>query len=63
MTATAKAAISRCATPGRSPRFQASKGPNGMANINGMKSGAKVRLKNGAPTEILAPDSASSANG
>ncbi len=60
---TPKAAISRCATPKTSPRFQASNGPNGIANSSGMNSGAKVRLKNGAPTEIFSPVSASSASG
>ena len=47
----------------RSPRFQASSGPNGTTTSSGTISGPKVRLKNGAPTEILSPDSASSASG
>src|SRR2546429_5054552 len=47
------AAVRRCAAPSRSPRFHASNGPNGTAIISGTNSGAKGRLKNGAPTEIL----------
>src|SRR5262245_16122530 len=43
--------------------FQAMRGPNGIASKRGIKSGAKVRLKNGAPTEILSPVTASSAKG
>ena len=46
-------------TASRSPRFQASSGPNGTTTSSGTISGPKVRLKNGAPTEILSPDSAS----
>ena len=57
------AAISRCATPYRSPRFQASSGPNGITHISATNSGPNVMLKNGAPTEILAPVSPSRANG
>src|ERR1019366_7757494 len=60
---TANAVISRCATPSRSPRFQASNGPNGIANISATNSGPKVRLKNGPPTEIFSPVNASSAKG
>ena len=62
-SATPAAAISRCATPGRSPRFQASSGPNGTASSRIRNSGPKVALKNGAPTEIFSPVSASSASG
>ena len=47
----------------RSPRFHASNGPNGIATIKGRNKGAKVRLKNGAPTEILSPVRTSSASG
>src|SRR3954447_21541514 len=61
--ATAHATSRRCATPYRSPRFHASSGPNGTATSKGTKSGPKVRLKNGAPTEILSPVSASSTSG
>src|ERR1700722_8319326 len=61
--ATIPADINRCAAPRRSPRFQASNGPNGNATINGRNSGPKVRLKNGAPTEILSPVTTSSASG
>src|SRR5262249_33006986 len=50
-------------TLSRAPRFQASSGPNGMAMRSGTNSGAKVALKNGAPTEIFSPVSASSTNG
>src|ERR1700675_3728165 len=57
------AAVSRCAAPSRSPRFHASNGPNGTTINSGTNSGPKVRLKNGAPTEILSPVSTSSANG
>ena len=63
MSAIAAAPSRRCATPSRSPRFQAISGPNGTASISGMNSGAKVALKNGAPTEIFSPVSASSASG
>ena len=47
----------------RSPRFQASNGPNGTTSSSGTISGPKVRLKKGAPTEILSPVTASSASG
>src|ERR1700681_4099900 len=57
------ATVRRCAAPSKSPRFQASSGPNGTATIKGMNKGAKVRLKNGAPTEILSPVRTSSASG
>ena len=57
------AAVRRCAAPSRSPRFHASSGPNGTAIIKGRNSGPKVRLKNGAPTEILSPVRTSSASG
>ena len=57
------APIRRWATPSRSPRFQASSGPNGTASSSGTNSGPKVALKNGAPTEIFSPVSASSASG
>ena len=63
ITASAAAPTRRCATPSRSPRFQASSGPNGAAISSGRNSGPNVRLKNGAPTEILSPVSASSASG
>ena len=62
-SASANAPISRCATPSRSPRFHAISGPNGTASSNGTNSGPKVRLKNGAPTEIFSPVNASSASG
>ena len=55
ISAATPAAIRRCAAPSRSPRFHASSGPNGTAISSGTISGAKVRLKNGAPTEILSP--------
>src|SRR5581483_6872465 len=42
---------------------QASNGPNGTAIRSGTNSGANVRLKNGAPTEILSPVITSSTNG
>ncbi len=61
--ARANAVKSLCATPRISPRFHAKRGPNGMANSRGTNSGPNVRLKNGAPTEIFSPVSASSANG
>src|SRR6201994_4235390 len=57
------AANSRCAAPSRSPRFHANSGPNGTAINSGTNNGAKVRLKNGAPTEILSPVVTSSASG
>src|SRR5204863_8715982 len=57
------AAVKRCAAPSRSPRFQANNGPNGTATIKGINKGAKVRLKNGAPTEILSSVRTSSASG
>ena len=59
----AEGRISRCATPRTSPRFQASSGPNGTTTSSGTISGPKVRLKNGAPTEILSPVSASTNSG
>ena len=37
--------ISRCATPSRSPRFQASSGPNGTAISSGTNSGPKVAVE------------------
>ena len=61
--APAKAVISRCATASTSPRFQASSGPNGTSASSGTISGPKVRSKNGAPTEILSPESASTTSG
>ena len=63
ISAAMPAAVSRCAAPSRSPRFHASSGPNGIATISGTNSGPKVRLKNGAPTEILSPVRTSSASG
>ena len=42
-----------------SPRFQASSGPNGTTTSSGSISGPKVMSKNGAPTEILSPVTAS----
>ena len=68
ITAVAMAAISaapvrRWATPSRSPRFQAISGPNGTAASSTTNNGPNVMLKNGAPTEILSPVSASSASG
>src|ERR1700686_2294285 len=63
ISAATPAAVRRCAAPKRSPRFHASNGPNGTAIINGTNNGAKVRLKNGAPTEILSPVRTSSASG
>ncbi len=45
----------RCATPSRSPRFQGISGPSGTTSNSGTNSGPKVRLKNGAPTEIFSP--------
>ena len=57
------AAVSRCVAPSRSPRFHANSGPNGIAAISGTNKGPKVRLKNGAPTEILSPVRTSSASG
>ena len=62
-SASAAAPIRRCAAPSASPRFQASSGPNGIASRIGTNSGPNVRLKNGAPTEILSPVNASSASG
>ena len=62
-TAMPTAAIKRCAAPSASPRFQASKGPNGITSSSGTNSGPKVRSKNGAPTEMRSPVSASSASG
>jgi cytochrome c-type biogenesis protein CcmF len=53
----------RCATPYTSPRFHAISGPNGTTSSNGTNNGAKVRSKNGAPTEIFSSVSASSASG
>ncbi|CEG08447.1 hypothetical protein BN961_01862 [Afipia felis] len=61
--ATIPAIIRHCAAPTRSPRFHASNGPNGTASKSGRNSGAKVRLKNGAPTEIFSPVTTSSASG
>src|SRR6202012_5630427 len=43
--------------------FHASSGPNGTAISSGTNRGAKVRLKKGAPTEILSPVITSSASG
>jgi hypothetical protein len=63
ISAAIPAAVSRCAAPSRSPRFHASSGPNGMASSSGTNRGPKVRLKNGAPTEILSPVRTSSASG
>ena len=57
------AAMSRCAAASRSPRFQASIGPNGTAISSGTMSGTKVKIEEGAPTEIFSPVSASSASG
>ena len=62
-SATMPAAVRRCAAPTMSPRFHASSGPNGTASKSGRNSGANVRLKNGAPTEILSPVRTSSASG
>ena len=61
--ANAAAPTKRCATPRRSPRFQAINGPNGTTSRSGTNSGPKVRLKNGAPTDIFSPVKASSASG
>ena len=57
------AAVRRCAAATRSPRFHASSGPNGTAIMSGRNKGANVKLKNGAPTEILSPVRTSSASG
>ena len=59
----AKATASRSATPSRSPRFQASEKPNGVAKAITIISTPAVRLKNGAPTVIFSPVTCSSASG
>ena len=61
--AATKAKVRRWVAARMSPRFQASSGPKGTAIRIGTNSGAKVRLKKGAPTEIFAPVNASSASG
>ena len=43
--------------------FPSEQRPNGMASNSGTNSGPKVALKNGGPTEIFSPVSASSASG
>ena len=53
--ASAGGAASRCVTATRSPRFQARNGPNGRTISSGAISAPKVRLKNGAPTEMVVP--------
>jgi hypothetical protein len=53
----------RWMTPQASDRFHASIGPMGTSSSRTAISGTKVALKNGGPTEILSPVSASSARG
>ncbi len=57
------AKASRCTTPRRSPRFQASEKPKGAAKQAVSNSAPQVRLKKGAPTVIFSPVSCSSASG
>ena len=45
INATIPAAIRRWAAPSRSPRFQASSGPNGNATNNGMNSGRESEIE------------------
>jgi hypothetical protein len=62
-TATAQATNSRCATPSKSPRFQASSGPNGTATSSARNNGPKVELKKGGPIDSFIPVEASRASG
>ena len=57
------AKASRCVTATRSPRFQARNGPNGSTISSGAMIAPNVSEKNGAPTEMVRPVSASRING
>ncbi|MNL20508.1 hypothetical protein D3C87_1417580 [compost metagenome] len=61
--ASAARPISRCPAATRSARFHANRGPKGSTSRSGAISAPKVRLKNGAPTEIVVPAIASSSSG
>src|SRR4051794_6296988 len=54
---------SRCSAPSRSPRFQAINGPTPTAISIGTIIGAKLRLKNGKPTDSFGPPMASRNSG
>ena len=69
-TASANALTAKPAAPAnlwvtaiRSPRFQPRKGPKGSTISSGTMMMPKVKSKNGAPTEIVSPVSASSSSG
>ena len=62
-SASAAAPISLCAALTMSARFQASSGPKGSTSSSGAISAPKVRLKKGAPTEMVVPASASRSSG
>jgi len=59
----ASAQRSSTASSGRLARFQRASGPTPMRKSAGAISGANVASKNGGPTEILPPPTASSTSG